>query len=104
MRVRGRRRVSGHASAEEALSDPAATAVVEDAARRLGLAFATLVNALDPGALIVGGGLGLDERYRGLAVATMREAIYDADARELPVLPAALGADAAVVGAALAAD
>jgi glucokinase len=96
-------RFSGHASAEEALSDLAAAAVVEDAARRLGLAFAMLVNGLDPGALIVGGGLGLDERYRGLAVAAMREAIYDADARELPVLPAALGADAAVIGAALAA-
>jgi glucokinase len=96
-------RFSGHASAEDALSDPAAAAVVEDAARRLGLAFAMLVNALDPGAVVVGGGLGLDDRYRGLAVAAMRAAIYDADAREIPVLPAALGADAAVIGAALAA-
>ena len=33
----------------------------------------------------------------------MREAIYDPAARELPVLAAALGADAAVIGAALAA-
>jgi glucokinase len=96
-------RLSGHLSAEDALADPAASEVVEDAARRLGLALATLVNALDPGAVVVGGGLGLDERYRGLAVAAMREAIYDAEARELPVLPAALGADAAVIGAALAA-
>jgi glucokinase len=85
------------------LTDPAAAAVVEDAARRLGLALAMLVNALDPGAVVVGGGLGLDDRYRALAVTAMREAIYDADARELPVLPAALGADAAVIGAALAA-
>jgi glucokinase len=96
-------RFSGHGTAEGALADPAAAAVVEDAARRLGLALAMLVNALDPGAVVVGGGLGLDDRYRGLAVAAMREAIYDADARELPVLPAALGADAAVIGAALAA-
>jgi glucokinase len=96
-------RFSGHPTAESALADPAAAAVVEDAARRLGLALAMLVNALDPGAVVVGGGLGLDDRYRGLAVAAMREAIYDADARELPVLPAALGADAAVIGAALAA-
>jgi glucokinase len=96
-------RSSGHATAEGALADPVAAAVVEDAARRLGLALAMLVNALDPGAVVVGGGLGLDDRYRGLAVTAMREAIYDADARELPVLPAALGADAAVIGAALAA-
>jgi hypothetical protein len=33
----------------------------------------------------------------------MREAVYDADARELPVLPAALGADASTIGAALTA-
>jgi predicted NBD/HSP70 family sugar kinase len=96
-------RLSGHATAEDALGDPAAAAVVEGAARRLGLALAMLVNALDPGAVVVGGGLGLDDRYRGLAVIAKREAIYDADARGLPVLPAALGADAAVIGAALAA-
>jgi glucokinase len=96
-------RLSGHANAEEALADRAAASVVEDGARRLGLTLAILVNALDPGALIVGGGLGSHERYRGLAVAAMREAIYDPAARELPVLAAALGADAAVIGAALAA-
>ena len=96
-------RLSGHASAEDALSDPAATGVVEDAARHLGLAFAMLVSALDPGAVVVGGGLGLDERYRALAVTAMREAICDPAARELPVLPAALGSDAATIGAALTA-
>jgi glucokinase len=96
-------RLTGHASAQEALADPAASAAIEEGARRLGVTLATLVNALDPGALIVGGGLGLDDRYRGPAVAAMREAIYDPAARELPVLPAALGPDAAVIGAALAA-
>jgi len=96
-------RLSGHVSAEEALADPAAAPVVEEAAQRLGATLATLVNALDPGALIVGGGLGLDDRYRGLVVAAMREAIYDPSARQVPVLPAALGADAAVIGAALTA-
>jgi glucokinase len=95
-------RLSGRARAEDALADPAASAVVAEGARRLGVTLATLVNALDPGALIVGGGLGLDDRYRGLVVAGMREAIYDPSAREIPVLPATLGADAAVIGAALA--
>jgi glucokinase len=96
-------RLSGHATAEEALSDPAAASVVEDGARRLGLTLAMLVNAIDPGAVVVGGGLGSHDRYRGLAVAAMREAIYDPSARALPVLPAALGANAAVIGAALVA-
>jgi glucokinase len=64
---------------------------------------AGLVNALDPGAVIVGGGLGLHDGYRAQVEAAMRPAIYDREARELPVLPAALGADAPVIGAALAA-
>lgn len=96
-------RLSGHATAEEALADPAAAEVVEDGARRLGLTLAGLVNALDPGAVIVGGGLGLVDAYRARVEAALRDAIYDPDARELPLRPAALGADAPVIGAALAA-
>jgi glucokinase len=74
--------------------------LADDGAQHLGLALATLVNALDPGAVIVGGGLGLHQRYREQAVAAMREAVYDPGAR---TLPAGLGADAAAIGAALAA-
>jgi predicted NBD/HSP70 family sugar kinase len=96
-------RRSGHRSAEEALADPAAAGIVADAAERLGIALAALVNGLDPGALIVGGGLGLHAGYRAQVTAALRAAIYDPAARELPVLPAGLGADAAVIGAALAA-
>jgi glucokinase len=96
-------RRTGHASAEEALADPAATGVVEDAARRLGQVLATLVNALDPGAIIVGGGLGLHDGYRARVEAAVRAAVYDPEARGLPVLPASLGADGPVVGAAVAA-
>jgi glucokinase len=77
--------------------------VVEEAVARLGGVLAALVNALDPGAIVVGGGLGLDDGYRGRFVAAMRAAIYDPEARELPVLTAALGAFAPAVGAALAA-
>jgi predicted NBD/HSP70 family sugar kinase len=96
-------RRTGHESAEDALADPAAADVVEDAARRLGLALAALVNALDPGALIIGGGLGLHDGYRERFEATLRAEIYDPEARDLPVLPAGLRADAPVIGAALAA-
>jgi predicted NBD/HSP70 family sugar kinase len=96
-------RRTGHGSAEEALADPAAADVVEDAAQRLGLALAALVNALDPGAVIIGGGLGLHDGYRARVEAVLRDAVYDPRARGLPVLPAGLGADAPVIGAALAA-
>jgi glucokinase len=96
-------RRTGHASAEEALADPAAADVIEDAAQRLGLVLAALVNALDPGAVIIGGGLGLHDGYRARVEAALRAEVYDPRARGLPVLPAGLGADAAVIGAALAA-
>ena len=96
-------RRTGHESAEDALADRAAAAVVEDAARRLGETLAMLVNALDPGAVIVGGGLGLHDGYRERVEAALRAAIYDPEARELPVMPAGLRADAPVIGAALAA-
>jgi glucokinase len=95
-------RSTGHASAEEALADPAAAGVVDDAARRLGVVLAALVNALDPGAVIVGGGLGLHDRYRAQVEVALRRAVYDPEARALPVLPAGLGADAPVIGAAIA--
>jgi glucokinase len=96
-------RRSGHATAQDALADPATAAVVADAAQRLGLALAALVNALDPGAVIIGGGLGLHAGYRAQVETALRAAVYDPDARALPVLPAVLGADAPVIGAALAA-
>jgi glucokinase len=96
-------RRTGHATAQEALADPAAADVVADAAARLGLVLAALVNALDPGAVIVGGGLGLHDGYRAQVEAAMRPEIYDFEARELPFLPAVLGPDSPVIGAALAA-
>ena len=94
---------TGHASAREALADPACAAVVDDAARRLGAVLAALVNALDPGAIVVGGGLGSHAGYRERVVDAMRPEIYDPAARDVPVRPAELGAAAGVIGAALVA-
>ena len=77
---------------------------MRDATDRLGAALAVLVNALDPGAVVFGGGLGLDPRYREPVAAAMRRCLYDDAVREsLVVRPAALGADAGAIGAALAA-
>jgi glucokinase len=76
---------------------------VQSAAAALGTGLADLVNALDPGVVVIGGGLGLNDRYRELAVTAMRVLIFADDTRGLPVVPAQLGADAGVIGAALAA-
>jgi glucokinase len=93
----------GRERAQDVLADPALDGVVESSAAALGAGLADLVNALDPGVVVIGGGLGLNERYRDLAVATMRAMIFADDTREVPVVPARLGADAGVIGAALAA-
>jgi glucokinase len=96
-------RRAGVERAEEALADPCHAAVVESAAEELGAALAALVNALDPEAVVVGGGLGLESRYRALFVASARAAIDHEATLELPIVPAALGARSGIVGAALVA-
>ena len=94
---------AGREWAEDVFADPALDHVVESAAAALGAGLAWLVNALDPGTVVIGGGLGLVDRYRHLAVAAMRPMIFAGNTRDVPVVPAQLGADAGVIGAALAA-
>jgi glucokinase len=93
----------GHERAEEVLADPTLDGVVQSAAAALGAGLAWLVNALDPGLVVIGGGLGLVDRYRELAVESMRPMIFAHNSHDVPVAPAQLGADAGVIGAALAA-
>jgi glucokinase len=96
-------RRAGVESAEHVLSDPVHAPLVDAAADELGHALATLANALDPEALVIGGGLGLVDSYRERVVAAARAAIEHDATRELPILPAALGTRSGVVGAALVA-
>lgn len=97
-------RMAREPSAQEVLADPRHRPLVEGAARALGVAIAGVVNALDPAVVVIGGGLGLVEDYRELAVAAMRPLIDSASTRDVPVLPASLGAQAGIVGAALATE
>ena len=76
---------------------------MSEATEALGAAIAGLVNALDPEAVVIGGGLGLVRGYREAAVAAARRLIWAEDVRGLPIIPADLGADGAMLGAALAA-
>ena len=94
---------AGVERAELVLSDPARASFVDAAADELGLALAALVNALDPEAVVVGGGLGLVDRYRDRIAAAARVAIEHEATRELLILPATLGPRSGVIGAALVA-
>lgn len=81
--------------------DRDAVQVLSTGGEALGSAVGWLVNVLDPEAVIVGGGLGLaDGLYWDAFVASTRQHIFAEETRRLPILKAACGADAGIVGAA----
>lgn len=84
--------------------DPLATAVVEQAGHWLGVGIASLVNALDPSVVLIGGGAGqaMQRWLLPAARAAAEPRVIGHRRREVPaIVPAALGDDAGVVGAAL---
>jgi glucokinase len=87
--------------AASAANDEVATAILHSAGAALGNSVAFLCNVLDPEAVIVGGGLGLaGGLYWDAFVEATRAHIYADDTRTLPILPAALGVEAGLIGAA----
>ena len=83
------------------VGDRMAFDIVQSGAEALGNSVGFLVNLLDPEAVIVGGGLGLaGGLYWDHFVAATRRAIYASDTRTLAIVPAKLGVDAGVIGAA----
>jgi glucokinase len=81
-----------------------ALSVVRSAGEALGAAIAWLVNVLDPEAVVIGGGLGLSEGlYWESLEAAARRHIYSELHRGLPIVRAATGPDAGLIGAAAAA-
>jgi glucokinase len=85
--------------------DQEALAAVEAVATALGRGLASLVAILDPDVIVVGGGVGaIGEPILGPARRAMMGAMPGSDhRRETPVVAARFGADAGLVGAALAA-
>jgi glucokinase len=81
----------------------AAVEVLADAGRHLGIAAAGLVNVLDPELVVVGGGAGAaGELVLGPARAALAAHVLGPGHRPaVPVVPAALGERAGLVGAAL---
>ena len=90
--------------AAAASGDAVASDLLTAAARQLGPLVALVVNMLDPEAIVLGGGLGLAAGvYREELIASTRAHIWADSCRDLPILPASLGVDAGLIGAALAA-
>jgi glucokinase len=84
--------------------EPDAVRVLRDAGEALGSGLGFLINVLDPDAVVVGGGLGLaGGLYWEALVESTRRHIWADTTRELPIVPAQLGPDAGLIGAALTA-
>lgn len=84
-----------------AAGDALAQKIVRSAGSSLGNSVGFLVNVLDPEAVIVCGGLGLSGGvYWESFVASTRAHIWSDISRSLKIVPAALGSDAGVIGAA----
>lgn len=87
--------------AEAAAGDKHAVEVIRIGGEALGVALGMLVNVLDPEAAIIGGGLGLSGGlYWESLVASTRKHIWSEVHRDLPILRAATGADAGIIGSA----
>jgi glucokinase len=100
----GRAQCGQDVLAAAASGDARATAVVGSAGEALGAAIGWWVNGLDPEAIVIGGGLGLSEGlYAETTIASARRHIWSELNRDLPILQAALGSDAGLIGAAAAA-
>ncbi len=84
-----------------ATGDVSATVIVDTAARAIGASLATLVRILDPGALVLGGGVSASGAgWRSMVASTYHGR---AAARPLapPILWASLGSEAGIIGAAI---
>jgi len=94
--------VTGEAVGEEAARDPEGPAAraVTRTGECLGFGLASLANALDPDLIVIGGGLlAVGDDLLDPARRVLRQYTLPGPAR-CPVVPAALGAEAAVIGAA----
>lgn len=91
-------RLVGEAARE---GDPFAKEVVHKAAYYLGIGLANLVNIFDPEIIVIGGGVSrIGEELFEPARRTMRERALAAMAKQVKSVPALLGGDSGVLGAA----
>lgn len=88
-------------AARELEGDASAAAIMERARTAFAGGMVGLVNAYDPGLVVVGGGVaeGQGERLLDPARRAVRRHAYGAAARDTSVVPAALGGDGGLLGA-----
>jgi glucokinase len=88
-----------------AKSDAVAIRAARRSARYTGLAIGGVVNLMDPGVVVIGGGIAeaLGKRYVQYASEVARRQILASAAREVPIVASKLGNDAGLLGAALTA-
>lgn len=78
-----------------------AQALLAEAAQLVGVSVGLAINILDPAALVIGGGIGARDGPYGEAIENaIRRQVWSRRARQLPILRAALGPDAGLIGAA----
>ncbi|MGO8837748.1 MAG: ROK family protein [Limisphaerales bacterium] len=91
--------------------DPLAVELFDFQARAMGLHVANLVMALDPGIVVIGGGLmdpgatttGFRERYLRIIRESARPYLWPAQRKQIKIVPAVLGELSQAIGAALVA-
>ena len=80
--------------------DALAQSIIADAVVHLGAGLTNVVNLLNPGKIIIGGGLATEwDAYIAPAVALMREQSFAGIGKLTPVVPPALGPEAGALGA-----
>jgi glucokinase len=92
---------AGAERAEDVLTAPEHSALVDAAATELGRVLAVLANALDPAVIVVGGGLGTEPAFRERVEAAGRPLLEYPSTPGLGVVASALGQDGGIVGAAM---
>lgn len=85
-----------------ATGDSVATTIVTSAARAIGAGLATVVRILDPGALVLGGGVSSSGAPWRETVEAAYLDLTQARSRPPPILWASLGSEAGMIGAAIA--
>jgi glucokinase len=82
--------------------DDVANGIVTSAARAIGVGLATVVRILDPGALVLGGGVSSSGAPWRETVEAAYLDLARARSRPPPILWASLGSEAGMIGAAIA--
>ena len=84
--------------------DLVARGLIADAAEAVAVALSSLAAVLDPGLIVVGGGIGLGQRrFIKTATAIARRRVLAETGRRLETVPAALGSSSVLAGAAVTA-